>query len=48
MRHRFFIPSPWIQANRVTIAGPQARQIARAKDDMLKCPVAKCLPNRPN
>ena len=29
MKHRFFIPSRWIQANRVTITGPQARQIAR-------------------
>ncbi len=27
--HRFFIPSHWIQANHVTITGPQAHQIAR-------------------
>jgi len=27
--HRFFIPSSWIQGNEVTVAGPQAHQIAR-------------------
>jgi 16S rRNA (uracil1498-N3)-methyltransferase len=27
--HRFFIPPSWVQANEVTITGPQARQMAR-------------------
>ncbi len=29
MMHRFFVPPAWIQANIVTITGPQAHQIAR-------------------